>query len=968
VTVYYASPTGSDANNGLSTGAPKTLNGGYAVCNAGDTLRLLPGTYQQKFTMNRSGTSGNPITVTSHDSNDKAVISGGGTNVLANSIESALITITGSYNTLDGVDAGNYIRYEANGWGAGQPTWGGYAVYIEAGAGHNTLIRNNFHDTGGHGIVCCGPYVLIEDNDVHNVGVGLYYYIGLYPPNIQSWGSGIGLQTRYDLSQGGAWATNKNIGGTVKNNRVYNIYGEGIIIMRQYGASSTISVHGNEVRNCMSPHLYVTNSDHVDVYDNIVSAPDYAALFGTVRGPGRGLCVGNEYPNNQNSDGCRYLNIYNNLVYGTACPLTYFLQTATGGFAQLADTVIAYNHFLDGKQGGGGYGNVATTVNFTAGTLSNVQFRNNVVTQTNGSYSVAAWNTTTGITFSNNRWGRTPGYTLGSGDSVGDPQIALAGPTNPITKEYFRPISGSVLLGAGTPVSGLTLDYEGTARSGTAPTIGALENVSGVSDWTTVPSPWTGTDVGAPSPTGSKQYSPSLDSYRIISYNSADIWSTSDQFGYIYQSVSDAFELVYNVESYSGGGTYAKFGSVLRTSLAANSASVGFLINPNFGTTQVPWRASDGATTTVLIEYATLDRWHKVSRSSGGVVSFSTSTDGVNWTFRSTISNTVVGTSPLYIGLAVCAQSVSLTSTGIFSGVSLLTSEGAAGTILVDSSISGLTVDAEILAATGTIQSDVALVGYTESHDIEQATGNIQSDFDLVGTAFNEGDDFMTTAGDIIRSALLLNGAVASDQIPTVTEYDDALVALNNMIESWSLDGTVVFAVTQYTTPTVAGVDSVILTTRPVKILAARITDTAGIDHAIAEVGWDDYSIISNKSVKSAYPMVFWCNYAFSAPTVKFWPVPEYAYTVTFMVHLPFYEFSALDAPVSFPPGFERALRYNLAVELAQYGGALPPKVEDIARESLMLLKIANARQTTLQNDSVFINRAGRTNIYSNIT
>jgi hypothetical protein len=86
------------------------------------------------------------------------------------------------------------------------------------------------------------------------------------------------------------------------------------------------------------------------------------------------------------------------------------------------------------------------------------------------------------------------------------------------------------------------------------------------------------------------------------------------------------------------------------------------------------------------------------------------------------------------------------------------------------------------------------------------------------------------------------------------------------------------------------------------------------------------------------------------------------------MVHLPFYGFDALDSTVVFPPGFERALRYNLAVEMAQYGGALPPKVEDIARESLMLLKVTNSRQTTLQNDSVFINRAGRTNIYSNIT
>jgi hypothetical protein len=499
VTTYYASSTGNDANNGLSTGAPKTLSGGYAVCNAGDTLRLLPGTYQQKLTLNRSGTSGNPITVTSHDSNDKAFISGGGTNVLATTLEDKLIIINANYNVLDGVEAGNFIRYDPTAMNGG-PAWGAYPVYIESGAAHNTIIRCDLHDAGGHGIVCCGPYALIEDNDVYNIGLGLYYYIGLYPPNIISWGSGIGLQTRFDLSQDGAWSANKNIGGTVKNNRVYNIYGEGIIVMRQYGASSTIKVHGNEIRNCMAPHLYITNSDNVEMYDNIASCPDYATLFGTVRGPGRGLSVGNEYDPTQNPDGCRYLTIYNNLVYGTASPLTYFTQAyyingVAYYFPQLKDSVITYNHFLDGKQGGGGYGNLATTVNFTTGTISNVQFRNNVVTQTNGSYSIAAWNTTTGITFSNNRWGRTPGYTLGSGDSVGDPQIALAGATNPLTKEYFRPLTGSVLIGAGVAVSGLTTDYEGTTRAN-PPTIGGLEGASS-SDYDTTAAPWVTVDIGS---------------------------------------------------------------------------------------------------------------------------------------------------------------------------------------------------------------------------------------------------------------------------------------------------------------------------------------------------------------------------------------------------------------------------------------------------------------------------------------
>lgn len=226
----------------------------------------------------------------------------------------------------------------------------------------------------------------------------------------------------------------------------------------------------------------------------------------------------------------------------------------------------------------------------------------------------------------------------------------------------------------------------------------------------------------------------------------------------------------------------------------------------------------------------------------------------------------------------------------------------------------------------------------------------------------------MTTAHDIIRSALLLNGAVAADQTLSATDAADGLVALNDMIESWGLDSTMLYALTVISATTVANQDYVTLGTRPTRILSTQIRDAANIDHNIIEVGYDDYRIISNKLVTSYFPEILWCDYAHPTATIKLWPVPAAAYGLTLTCQVPFTGFADLTTAVDLPPGYTRALRYNLAVEMAQYAAATPPQVANIAREALLNIKVANHRQTTLQSDPTHIGRSGRTNIYSNVT
>ena len=76
-TIYYVSPSGNDANSGLSPAAPwATFDRAWQALYPGDTLILMDGIYRQKLQPNRrNGQPGNPITIRAqHDG--RAVIDG----------------------------------------------------------------------------------------------------------------------------------------------------------------------------------------------------------------------------------------------------------------------------------------------------------------------------------------------------------------------------------------------------------------------------------------------------------------------------------------------------------------------------------------------------------------------------------------------------------------------------------------------------------------------------------------------------------------------------------------------------------------------------------------------------------------------------------------------------------------------------------------------------------------------------
>lgn len=75
-TSYYVSTSGSDSNSGTSTGSAfKTLQKAANTANAGDTVFVMAGTYNQKLKITKSGTSSSPITFQNYN-NGAVVIDG----------------------------------------------------------------------------------------------------------------------------------------------------------------------------------------------------------------------------------------------------------------------------------------------------------------------------------------------------------------------------------------------------------------------------------------------------------------------------------------------------------------------------------------------------------------------------------------------------------------------------------------------------------------------------------------------------------------------------------------------------------------------------------------------------------------------------------------------------------------------------------------------------------------------------
>lgn len=205
----------------------------------------------------------------------------------------------------------------------------------------------------------------------------------------------------------------------------------------------------------------------------------------------------------------------------------------------------------------------------------------------------------------------------------------------------------------------------------------------------------------------------------------------------------------------------------------------------------------------------------------------------------------------------------------------------------------------------------------------------------------------MTTALGIVTSAMRKNGVLTKGEAPSADEAADGFEMLNDLLAGLSNDSLIVYARTLENFTLVGGTSSYTIgpsatfnTTRPVKIISAYVR-SGSIDYPLTVVSDESFSTITYKSTGGIPEFLNYSN-AYPTATIKLYPSPSSAYELFILTEKPLTAFSSLSTVVSLPPGWERMLKHNLAMEMApEFGVQTPAEVVEIAKESKADIKSA---------------------------
>ena len=233
----------------------------------------------------------------------------------------------------------------------------------------------------------------------------------------------------------------------------------------------------------------------------------------------------------------------------------------------------------------------------------------------------------------------------------------------------------------------------------------------------------------------------------------------------------------------------------------------------------------------------------------------------------------------------------------------------------------------------------------------------------------------MTTAGDQINGALRLLGVLAEGETPSAATSQDALFALNQMIDSWGTEKLSTFTTQEQIFDWLPGFVSRTLGPsgdfvgdRPVLMDDATyfVDASTGISYGIKLINQQQYDGIAVKNVTSTFPQVMWINTNYPDIDMHVYPVPTKVLEWHFISAAQLTQPATIATPLYFPPGYLRAFRYNLACELAPEFGVEPsPTVSRIAMYSKRNLKRINNPDDIMSIPYAIVSTRQRFNIFA---
>jgi hypothetical protein len=197
-----------------------------------------------------------------------------------------------------------------------------------------------------------------------------------------------------------------------------------------------------------------------------------------------------------------------------------------------------------------------------------------------------------------------------------------------------------------------------------------------------------------------------------------------------------------------------------------------------------------------------------------------------------------------------------------------------------------------------------------------------------------------------------LLGVLAEGETPSAGTSQDALMALNQMIDSWNTERLSVFSTQDqiFNWPVgeifrTLGPTGNFVGNRPVLLDDSTYfrDPSSGISFGLKLINQQQYNGIAVKTVTSTYPQVMWVNMTYPNIEMYVYPVPTKVLEFHIVSVQELSQPATLSTDLAFPPGYLRAFRYNLACELAPEFGVEPSRqVQRIAMTSKRNLKRIN--------------------------
>ena len=230
----------------------------------------------------------------------------------------------------------------------------------------------------------------------------------------------------------------------------------------------------------------------------------------------------------------------------------------------------------------------------------------------------------------------------------------------------------------------------------------------------------------------------------------------------------------------------------------------------------------------------------------------------------------------------------------------------------------------------------------------------------------------MANTQDIIKASLRLIGVIATGETPTDDELQDAREALNMMLGSWSAKRLLIpyrtaenFALVASTNSYTIATGGTFNTDRPVRIESGFIRDSNSNDTPIEIITRAQYNAHVLKTTEGL-PYELFYEDTYPTGTVFLYYSPQQNYTLHINSWKKLTQLPLLTTEISMPDEYLRALKFNLAVEVApEFGRSVPVEVAAIAKDSFETVSDLNRPDMLASADESLLYRGYNTNAYN---